>query len=366
MSASSTSFAPSLALVTLAAVGAHIARLAASRDSPHVFATISNGAFLAAGLLCPLDDGGLAVMLAGAASLAFHAQYKLGAYAHTLDIALGWVLVIHLAFAPLLAGARFAATKLKITDASRWWWLRVVGRIAIYAVLGTSFVLVFALYESIYHGSAFGGHGHGQLLLYFIACPVAALALAVERVFVLTQPSLYSQKKQLSPYAEALLEMVVLLLVLLLVLAAAVVSQGELLGRSLTVTEQTALYDLFHGQWHILIAVVATVAYQRVHEVNRLARNEFELDAKACVCHLEVSEVALLGGLGVYAALVIALKEAGASAILGEAVLGVAMSGLFVLSVAASRSVGGGALVSSAMVAKTTDTLKFTLVLGQP
>ena len=105
MVGSGTSFAPSLTLVTLAAVGAHVARLAASRDSPHVFATVSNGAYLCAGLLCPLDDGALAVMLAGAASLAFHAQYRLApraAYAHTLDIALGWVLVVHLAFAPLL------------------------------------------------------------------------------------------------------------------------------------------------------------------------------------------------------------------------------------------------------------------------
>ena len=74
MSGSGTSFAPSLTLIALAAVAAHVARLVAPRDSPHVFATVSNGALLCAGLLCPLDDGALAVMLAGAASLAFHAE----------------------------------------------------------------------------------------------------------------------------------------------------------------------------------------------------------------------------------------------------------------------------------------------------
>ena len=312
---SSTSFAPSLTLVALAAVGAHVARLAASRDSPHVFAAVSNGAYLCAGLLCPLDDGALAVMLAGAASLAFHAQYTLGTYAHTLDIALGWVLVVHLAFAPVLAGARFVAAHLSLTDNNpQWWWLRVVGRIAFYAALGTAFVLMFALYDSVYHGDG------GQLVLYLIAAPIAALALAVERVFVLTQPAPAERAGLLHPYVEAALETVVVLLAV----AAAVTAQGELLGRSLTHEQQPAAYDLFHGQWHILIAVVATAAYQRAYDVNRLARGELE----HCVCHSNAAELALLGGLGVYAVLVIALKEAGADAGASEAVLGVAMLGL--------------------------------------
>ena len=316
------SFAPSLTLVALAAVGAHVARLAASRDSPHVFAAVSNGAYLCAGLLCPLDDGALAVMLAGAASLAFHAQYTLGAYAHTLDIALGWVLVVHLAFVPVLAGARFVAARLGLTDDDpQWWWLRVVGRIAFYAALGTALVLMFALYDSVYHGDG------GQLVLYLIAAPIAALALALERVFVLTQPTPAERAGTLHPYAEAALETAVLLLAA----AAAVTAQGGLLGRSLTHEQQPAAYDLFHGQWHILVAVVATAAYQRAHDVNRLARNELE----RCVCHSDASELALLGGLGVYAALVIALKEAGASAGASEAVLGVAMLGLLGLSATA-------------------------------
>jgi hypothetical protein len=329
MPVSGTSFAPSLTLITLAGVAAHIARLVAPRDSPHVFATVSNGALLCAGLLCPLDDGALAVMLAGAASLAFHAEYALGAYAHTLDIALGWVLVAHLAFAPLLAGARFVARNLGITDESPLSWLRVLGRIAIYAVLGTAFVLMFALYDSVYHNDAVGGNG--QLVLYLICAPVAALALVVERVFVLTQPPPAQRTGLLHPYAEAALETAVLLLVL----AAAVTAQGELLGRSLTAKKQPAEYDLFHGQWHVLIAVVAAVAYQRSYDVNRLARRELE----SCVCRSDASEVALLGGLGGYAVLVIVLKEAGEGAGAGagasEAVLGVAMLGLVGLSGAA-------------------------------
>jgi len=324
MAGGGASFAPSLTLVALAAVAAHVARLVASRDSPYVFATVSNGAYLAAGLLCPLDDGALAVMLAGAASLAFHAQHSLApraAYAHTLDIALGWVLVVHLAFVPLLAGARFAASRLGLTDDSPWGWLRVVGRVSFYAALATALTLLFSLYDSVYFGDG------GQLVLYLIAAPVAALALAVERVFILTQPAPAERAGPLHPYAEAVLETAVLLLVL----AAAVTAQGELLGRSLTHEQQPAAYDLFHGQWHILIAVVATAAYQRTHDVNRLARNQLE----RCVCHSDASELALLGGLAVYAALVIALKEAGAGAVASEAVLGVAMLGLLWLSGAA-------------------------------
>jgi hypothetical protein len=317
-----TSFAPSLTLVTFAAVCAHVVRLAASRDSPFVFATVSNGAYLCAGLLCPLDDGAVIIMLVGAASVAFHAEYTRITPAHTLDIALGWVLVVHLAFVPLLAGARLVAARLGLTDNDpHWWWLRVVGRIAFYATLGTAFVLMFALYDSIFHGDA------GQVVLYMIVAPIAALGLVIERIFVLAQPPPAERTGPLHPYAEAVLETAVLLLVA----AAAMTAQGELFGRSLSQSNQPAEYDLFHGQWHILVAVVATAGYQRTHDVNKLARNELE----HCVCHSDPSELALLGGLGVYAILVIVLKEVRANAGASEAVLGVAMFGLLVLSATA-------------------------------
>ena len=359
-----TSYAPSLTLIGLAAAGAHVARLAASRDSPYVFATVSNGAFLAAGLLCPLDDGALLVMLLGAASLAFHAQYKFGDYAHTLDIALGWVLVVHLAFAPLLAGWRVLVAAVGERCPSDLWWLRLLGRAAIYAVLGTAFVLMFVLYDSVYNGHVFGGNG--QLLLYLICGPVAALALVVERIFILTRPPPPVERAgPLHPYAEAALETAVVLLVL----AAAVTAQGDLLGRSLTAAAQPAEYDLFHGQWHILLATVAAAAYQRVHDVNRLADAELE----RCVCHSDVSEVALLGGLGGYATLVIVLKEVRADAGVSEvALFAAAIVVLFLGGVAWRRDVaarrGRLGVVPFQEVAKiipaVADRSEFTLRLG--
>lgn len=319
----SASFAPSLTLVALALLGAHVVRLATERtDEVQSFAVVSNGAYLAASLLCPLDDGALVVMLIGAASLAFHAHRDRGAgtQQHTLDIALGWVLIAHLAFAPLLAGARVLAKAWGVTDESGWWWLRTAGRIAFYAALATAVSLMFSLFESIYDSEVLG---NGQVIVYLVFGIPAALAVSVERAFVLTRPMPEDRAGVLHPYVEAALET----LVVLLLVGAAVTANGQLIGRTLTGAE----YDLFHGQWHFLSAVVATVVYRRTYDVNRVARGELQ----TCVCHSDVSELVLLGALAVHAILAIILKEAGgvgAGAVASEIVLGISATVLFAVS----------------------------------
>jgi len=327
----STSLAPSLTLVLAATVVAHIVRLAASReDSPFAFSCVSNAAYLAAGLLCPSDDGALAVMLTGAASLAYHSEHHPSSHeSHVLDIALGWVLIVHLAFAPLLAGARLLAAHWKITDDSDLWWLRTLGRVAAYAVLATALVLMFSLYDTIKNSGAVGGNG--QLILYFIAAPIAALAIAIERIFVLTVPAtpsaattaLARDKGPLTPYAEALVETHAMLWLV----AGAVVTQGDLLGRKLQRQISVEEYDLFHGTWHVQVALVAAVVYERVDDVNRRARGE----QNECVCYSRWPEIALLVGLTLYGILAVILKEASAGVVASEVVLGVTTLLLFAL-----------------------------------
>ena len=313
-----TSPAPALTLVFAAVVVAHVARLAAPRDSPVVFAAVSNGAYLAAGLLCPRDDGALALLLAGAASLAYHSETSPHKETHTLDISLGWVLVVHFAFATSLAVARAFAKRWRIHVQSPW---RLVGRIAAYAVLATALVLMFALYDAIKNSGAFGGigGGNGQLILYFIAAPVAALAFAVGRGFFLTrgcaQVAAPKGAFTLHPYLEAAVEA----LALLAAIAGAVVGQGDLLGRELHRDRDTAEYDLFHGYWHAQIAAVAAVVYQRVDDLTRYARAE---DETVAVCRSRLPALLLFGVLLVYALLVVVLKEARAGAVASEATLG--------------------------------------------
>ena len=307
----STSLAPSLSLVAFAAVGAHVARLAAPRDSPYVFASASNGAYIAAALLCPMDDGALALTLIGAASLAHHAEPD-RRQAHTLDLALGWVLVMHLAFAPLLAGARVFAQRVS-------WWVRMLGRIAAYAVWGAALAVLFSHYVELIDDPTFVGNG--QILLYIIVGPIAALALGLERIFILTKgnPPDSSQTPVLTPYLEAAIET----LVVLLMINAAVVAQGTLLGRQLfNKPEDVDAYDIFHGQWHILIAFVAIICYRRVYEVNQYSKGQL----KTCVCHAQWPELAMLAALAFHSVLVIVLKEAAVSAGASEATLGVSVT----------------------------------------
>ena len=312
-----TSLAPALTLIFAAVVIAHVVHLAAPRDSPVVFVTVSNGAYLAAGLLCPRDDGALALLLVGAASLAYHSETSPHEETHTLDISLGWVLVVHLAFATSLAVARAFAKRWRIHVESPW---RLVGRIAAYAVLATAFTLMFALYDAIKRSNAVGG-GNGQLILYFIAGPVVALAFAVGRGFFLTrgcaQVAAPKGAFTLHPYAEAAVEA----LALLALLAAAVVAQGDLLGRELKRGVDTEEYDLFHGYWHAQIAALGAVVYQRVDDLTRYARAE---DEAIAVCRSRLPALLLFDVLIGLAVLVVVLKEARAGAVASEATLGVA------------------------------------------
>ena len=315
-----TSLAPALALVFAAVVVAHVVHLAAPRDSPVVFAAVSNGAYLAAGLLCPRDDGALALLLAGAASLAYHSETSPHDETHTLDIVLGWVLVVHLAFATSFAVARAFAKLWHIHDQSSW---RLVGRIAAYAVLATAFVLMFALYDAIKHNDMITGigGGNGQLVLYFIAAAVAMLAFAVGRGFFLTrgcaQVAAPKGAFALHPYVEMAVEA----LALMAAIAAAVFAQGDLLGRELHRGRDTEEYDLFHGYWHALIAAVAAVVYQRVDDLTQYAR---AADETIAVCRSRLPALLLFDVLIGLAVLVVVLKEARAGAVASEATLGVA------------------------------------------
>ena len=192
----------------------------------------------------------------------------------------------------------------------------MLGRIAAYAIWGAALAVLFSHYVELKDGTTF--LGNGQILLYVIVGPIAALALGLERIFILTKgnPPDSSQTPVLTPYLEAAIET----LVVLLVINAAVVAQGTLLGRQLfDRQEDMDAYDIFHGQWHISIAFVAIICYRRVYEVNQYSKGQL----KTCVCHAQWPELAMLAALAFHSVLVIVLKETAVSAGASEATLGV-------------------------------------------
>ena len=323
-----TTLAPTFTLVICAMVVAYIIRFSVpEEESRVVFATASNGGYLALALLCPSDDGALAVVLTGASSLAFHAQRDNTDYAHTLDTALAWVLVVHLAFSSLLSGARVFAFWWNITDDNpSYWLLRMFGRMAVYAVFGSVITVLFSFYHEIRLDR--GSGMDGNCLVFVICGGVAAVALCVQRIFVLGSLARAARsgaspvglakanatlKGPFGPYAEGVIESTVILVCAV----AGVSAQGDVIGRHLPMSFNTPEYDLYHGQWHILIALAAAAVYERVDDINRYARG----GEPVCICHSQWPEIVMLISVGVYALLVVALKESYAEIYASQATL---------------------------------------------
>ena len=256
-----------------------------SGDSPHVFASVTNTCFLVSAFYIhlratrdldgdekskrtgysPIKDSYLIsnlsscacifLILLGASSLAFHSESVLFQPVHAFDILFGWTLVLALAFASV--SVSFYA----------WAGRRLTRQLhsAVFVGFLASIVAVIVNYQSIYTN---------QLSFYIPCASVSVFACVVARVI------LVGKRPTLSTVLYASGEIVILILVA----AAAVVCQGELVGKQLSHTSNDASeardYDLFHGIWHYLLSNVASIIFVRCLSVARM----IELDLEICVC----------------------------------------------------------------------------------
>lgn len=296
-----------LCMVWVGVAVAFIARFALA-PSPHTFATVSNLSFGMAGLACTpafqgprrrlantASRGALTLLVMGASSAAYHAQGSggRGVQAHVLDIVWGWFLVMHLAHSSVAVAVRFAIHLVgcpaggptdRASDAVMW------------ALLGTATVLLFSHYEELYANQIRIYVGLGIGCAVTTACNRLILAWSPTRHF--TVPAI----------VMALIEAVVISLAIV----AAVHVQGDLLGRELPHNRANPNqgYDLWHGNWHVLIAAVAVLVYLRLADVEALidAQSDNCADAQP-VTEWNVTDIVALLTLGTYAGLVWALKE---------------------------------------------------------
>ena len=316
-----------LLLVYLGLAAAFLVRLVA--PSAYVFATVSNLTYGMAGLACTpalqtparrkagaTPRGALPLLILGAASAAHHARPRSGLAAHHLDIVFGWFLVAHLAhssvavaarFLVALCGGRAGGTLDRVTDA------------AMYVLLATVSVLMFSHYDTLYDD---------QVALYLslgITCAVltglARLLLAHDEDDGFTTVSL----------TMAAMEVIVIALALV----AAVFVQGELLGRDIANDGmRNETYNLYHGNWHFLIASVAVIVYVRLADIEAL------VDSIVCgvpaepVTQWNGTDALALGVLGVYACLVWFLKEVRANVDLALGLVGGYLLALLLLVLA--------------------------------
>ena len=270
--------------------------------SAYVFATMTNLSFLAAGfyreavsatdrhsatlLVGQMAGGSLILVLMGASSFAFHRESVLGAPAHTLDILFGWLLVTHVFYVSfsvsLLAFVRFVLPDSLDTQGTR----------LVRTALSFSLLVVVTILMTFY--DTFYSH---QLEFYLVVGPSAALFGGLTRFILVYE----DQKVQWRAVGLAIVEVVVALTGVV----AAILAQGELVGRPLSKTTSPEEYDLFHGNWHFLLALVMSLLYSRAGDAARIVQGTHVV----CVCSLPLLDWLAEVAIFVYSLLVIILKE---------------------------------------------------------
>lgn len=270
--------------------------------STHVFSTVTNFCYLAAGFYREAaslathhsaaslvgQSGGSAMILVlmGASSFAFHRESQLNSPAHTLDILFGWVLVSHL-FYVCCSVSVLGYLRWLLPDALEPPVMRVLR-----AALSFSFLLVIVLlmafYDTVYEHQAF---------LYSVLGPGAALFGATLRALLVLVEGQSNGRAVFLAIVEGV--------VLLTVVVAAIYAQGELAGRTLTQATTPREYDFYHGNWHFLLAVATSVLYSRTADAARVVQDSYEI----CICELPFFDKVGIGVLFLYSVCVMLLKE---------------------------------------------------------
>lgn len=294
------SLSPALVAASTGLLFAYVG--AAIFPSPYVFSTLSNLSYLfvafqrefaaladdhsATRLIGQLGGGSLILALMGGSSFAYHRISLLGQPEHTLDIFFGWLLVSHVAyttFCVALIGllVRFLPDHLDEQGAR---WLRA--GLSLLFLVGVT--LLMSLYATVYSN---------QLAFYLIVGPGAAVFGGICRFILIMEEGIVQSRA----VRLAVIEVVVALTATF----AAVLAQGELLGRKLGRADTPQAYDMFHGNWHFLLAAVTGMLYSRAADAARVVQETH----RVCVCSLPVLDQAALVLLFVYSVAVIILKE---------------------------------------------------------
>ena len=323
--AESYALSPAIAATSTALIVSYMALALA--PSTHVFSTVSNLCYLSAGfyreamslasgssaahLVGQLGGGSLVLVLMGASSFAFHREYTLRSPAHTLDILFGWVLVAHVLYV-CAAVAMLGLLQVVLPDALddpgvRWL------RTALSLCMLITYVLLMTFYETFYRQ---------QQLLYFTLGPAAAVFGGACRFILVYNEGVVQRRATLIAVAEVVIALAATF--------AAIVTQGELLGRELKGSTLPREYDFFHGQWHFLLATVTSVLYSRAGDAARVVQGTHEV----CVCSLPWLDWIGLGLLFVYSVTAVALKEAAVDIDTSIVVLGALASGFTLHSIA--------------------------------
>ena len=285
---------PIVAVVTIAGLVAHISRNP-NPDAGH-FSAMTSAALIAVGVQrllrahwrAPaaagrvrdeLDSVALVYVLLGASSLSFHVDPAMDSPAHTLDIVLAWVLVLHLAYSCAVV---YAVGSFSGPDARRW--LHVMFALAVTGAL----IVVVVLRPEVYTTQlAFYVSNAGVIGLCGLACRFRLARTAGE----------LNARGIVAALAEAV--------VVAVLAVAGGFAHGELFGVQYARDTDPAHYDFYHGHWHLLLATATAIVFLRVDQA---ARETLGRDVQLARSPLDVIGLALCV---LYASIVAIAKETG-------------------------------------------------------
>jgi len=164
-----------------------------------------------------------------------------------------------------------------------------------------------------------------QLAFYLTFGPLAALLGGASRLFLADN---FKGGKRAFSYWALLLFAFETGSVFLFTFSA-VFNQSQLLGKKFSVSNGPQSYDLFHGNWHVLLSLTVVALYRRIDQVADELSNRVDI---------EIDRIPWLDAAGIvlfdcYSVASVVLKEGGVEIATAQAVLGVLASVLFAYSV---------------------------------
>lgn len=266
------------------------------------FATMSNLAYVLSGCYHSFHtkprSGSLAnpafpLLFLGVSSFAFHGEPVGSSQKHTIDIISGWVVVLHLACTAMSAAVTEVASEVKMLRPYAY--LVDTGFVIVFS---SGFLVISVMYSQVYSNQ----------LLFYMVCASSAV------VFTLLIRIRLSKLKPLS-VAITVFEAVAAFSIAV----SAVFLQGELVGRRLSNSTNKEMYSLFHGMWHVQLALVVSLLNVRYADVLEQTKQPLRDQD-------HITDIGILDAIGVFvffvqSAVLLVMKELSSSAVSVHVVL---------------------------------------------
>lgn len=291
---------PGLSFVSVALFVSFLCKLAAP-DMKYVFGSATNGCYLAAGIYLELvnlstvnrrwslwgmaNGGSLLLSFLGAGSLAYHVVMDVGSAGHIFDVFFAYTIATHVAYVAINVILKWVVTFFVKGEH-----LRIALILSNFAtsLLFTVAIIVLCVNWETVHNNSSG--------LFVVISGFCVIALSLMRVIVIRYDGTRFRR------VDVWMAVVDLNFMLALALTA-IFSQSTLLGQRYHSSMKE--YDLYHGEWHALNAMLMLTFYIRAEESSAFTEGMYDIVTRPP----EVFDVLNIAFATFNAALSVILKE---------------------------------------------------------